>query len=277
MSAERLRARLYRLGHTQHEIDTFLANDPKNTVWRFAYDACGWRADFSDFECIADYANKLKAARQDYVDADGYYVHFSPTFDQCWPAVMRKVSKYGVVISINADVVRMAYEHIPEIYIDMRNRWSGRVFDLRELRFDFTSLQCELVSQFGTPYQEEVIQLRVVAKLPQPIAEAIGDCIMAVIERRFMHWSVPQFCYSHKYAVAYEVACEAWPERVNAWYEVRNMSDWREWERTAAKLLQEIQKSRTKATQTRDTNTPPSAERSSVSDEDQIYEPDDGW
>lgn len=86
------------------------------------------------------------------------------------------------------------FNQIPEVIIILKK--SDIILGLRQLR-----CSRELIKRFGTPHVDEILTLRLLPQiLPQPIAEAIADCMHGVITRRIIErseqiyhpWNTPE-------------------------------------------------------------------------------------
>jgi len=141
------------------------------------------------------------------------------SFDQCWPGIVADLAALGITVTKGAGVVNFSYTHLPEINIAVEDYWSGYPF--KRGRFD---------RAHNTPYQEEVIALRLIALLPQPIAEAITDCILAVGERRFKERYSPALCYTTEEAVRMELIYTKGTYFARAEVYSHEMVDKRHWE-----------------------------------------------
>lgn len=196
------------------------------TITRALYDACGWKSSGLVELTHADkIAQRLQAAKQNGVDHDGYYIEYYVTFDQCWGGIVQDFADRGLTLTREDDKIRISYSHLPEISISRPNKYAGKKFKPR-VDFDFTTLQRKIVGVYGTPFQEEVIALRLLMQLPQPIAEAISDCILGVMERRFIPYCSAGFIYKSKFAFQSELRFTAYPEYIIACDENVISRDW---------------------------------------------------
>lgn len=269
--------KLIELAGSEQKAEKIIAAIPpaKLTIWGALRDACYWHIRGRlDFPHACEILEKLSRSKPDGVIADGYYARYSATLDQCWEGVVRDVANYGLRIWRDDDKIYLGYMHLPRIHVSTPDIYSGRPFSVHALQFDLTELQRRAISAYGTPYQEEVITLRLLAQLPQPIAEAIEDCIRGVMERRFIKYFNPGLCYQGDDSVESEIIYTAHPARVYPSNEVRRMKDRRAWEEVAARLIEEERETQIRAANTK-------YGRDDSSDEDferpTIFGRDDGW
>lgn len=119
----------------------------------------------------------------------------------------RKV--YAISVTENDTEAQITFDKIPDVVICLP-RHLGVI--------GWWDLHCtkKLIGRFGTPHVDEILTLRLLPQiLPQPIAEAIADCMHGVITRRIIEdssrvyypWNTPEawaeeveFTYIDSYA-----------------------------------------------------------------------------
>ncbi len=257
------------------EIEGYAFGIPPDelTIYGLLYAACNWRVyGVIDFIKTRSMVNELSKLVKDGINPNGYYAKYKVSFNQVWPAMVKDLARYDLYAERRGTEIRIGYKNLPEIYIDMPDRLTDRKYSSNAVNFDLTSLQRKIVSQHGTPYPEEVIMLRELAKLPQPIAEAISDCVRGVMERRFVPYSSPAFAWRSYGATDREIELTAWPERIHVYDEYKRMPDRRNWEAVAARLVEDKRRAQAKA----------AARRAEESSEEDLgcpgFIPDnDGW
>jgi hypothetical protein len=263
------------------------------TVYRLLYDACMWSHETSirATNTMALYET-LRAARTDGVDADGYIVKYEVGFDQCWPGVVKDLARLGITSVRKDALITLSYTHLPEIshvvyfasgqtYKHGLSTYDG-VFTRLSKDLELRELQKKIVGAHGTPYQEEVIALRLITLLlPQPIAEAIEDCIRGVMERRFIQYITPAMGYTSKLAYWRELYYTAYPARIDIGRDTP-MTDRRQWEAVVGPIIRDKLAREAAAAEARRAREAVVCSSDSSSSEEHIatqscWAADDGW
>ena len=160
----------------------------------------------------------------------------NPTFDEWLSSI--NLTRYGMEVNrFGPYEVRFSYTHVPDIHVNMRIDSPTYIKMLYYPDIEQPPqhrLIEKMILKYGTPYPEEVVALRLIARLPQPIAEAISDCICAVMERRFILLSCPELPYVSRRAKYYEIECTAKENGcvpIASYSEMKNTPNLHEWER----------------------------------------------
>lgn len=273
--------RLVELTRGEQKAEKIIADLPadERTITHALYVACHWHIRGQlDFSRTAEFEYNLSKTKRDRITSDGYYARYSATFDQCWQSVARDIAAYGLRVWRESGKIYLGYKHLPDIFISTEDIYSGKPYKKPE--FNLTALQRKIVSVYGTPYQEEVIALRLLALLPQPIAEAISDCILGVMERRFILYYNPAMTYLSISAVEEEIRYTAYPTRVYPEHDAKKMVDKRAWEVVAARLIEEDRVTKERLEHEAKLRAERKALNGSSSEEELdhcVYGRDDGW
>ncbi len=120
---------------------------------------------------------------------DNLHCKYTPNVEYAAPFIVECYRKYGYLAEVewvgkNKEIgtVTLSFIHMP----DIKNRFD---IDMRvSYELECRPLHYKLIDKYLTPYVEEAYTIELLPKiLPQPIAEAIMECIMGVIARR-IHW-----------------------------------------------------------------------------------------
>jgi hypothetical protein len=218
------------------------------TVPRVLYEAC-WRGRLvvKSVNTVKMY-ELLRLARTESIDSDGYMIKYRVTFEQCWGGCVMDLARVGVTAVRNGDSIAVSYTHLPEISLVVK--WPENAYSMKALAkhksfislvddLGLYALQKKMVGMYATPYPEEVVMLRLIARLPQPIAESIEDCIRGVMERRFVEGISPALCYTSMAAVRAELRYTAYPVVINIKKKLR-IEDRRQWEAIVVPMVAEV-------------------------------------
>ncbi len=200
------------------------------TPARVLYHACYWHlSGLLEFSRADKIAGDLGELKQNGIGEDGYYVSYSVSFDQCWPGIVADMAAAGLDIRRECGIIYISYTYLPDVWISTQDKWTGTKYSKYAIDFDFGALQKKMIGKYETPYQEEVITLRLLAQLPQPIAEAIEDCIRGVMERRFVPYQTPGLWYQSVGALDAELHYTAYPSHLYiSAGKIKNKSAWEE-------------------------------------------------
>lgn len=228
----------------KHKIEKIARDIPQDelTITRLLYHACSWCVGTIKYKHAEKLYKKLSKAKLAKITSDGYLATYQVTYNQCWPGIVEDLARFGITAMLDDNQVHLSYTALPDINITVKWEWDNKPFRglfayETKINLNLNPLQAKLVGKYGTPYPEEVIALRFIALLPQPIAEAIADCIHGVIERRFVEYPAPALSYTSQHAFERELYYTAQP------YDIYipnglHMQDKRDWEAIVAPFIE---------------------------------------
>lgn len=171
---------------------------------------------------------------------DNLYCRYKPNLEYLAPFIIDCYLKCGinaVIYCVGAHkefgTITLSFVHLPHIThvisnLDTRN----------DMYLGINGLQQKLIETYLTPYVEEAYTLELLPQvLPQPIAEAIADCIMGVIARRRHNDGRPplvadwQTAWDHEVILTYVDMFGTWPR------DKRLIPAEDSWEATAKKMI----------------------------------------
>lgn len=151
-------------------------------------------------------------------------------------------NKYEIGFELDGEYFTRWFARLPEV----KFRDKINLVTFNEVGYyDQINYAAVLVGRYGTPHIDEILTLRLIPQLlPQPIAEAILDCMYSVIARRFKRdctypyfpWSSKkswqqevEFTYGEMYREWYpgyiDTHCESWEDAARTAFESKQIID----------------------------------------------------
>lgn len=197
-----------------------------------------------DWNKIAEQAEK--EAREQLPDNLTYAFKYKPRIEWILPYLSAEYSRAGICCKCTGILLTRWFERFPEIQQHTRVNY----YISPDQFADTSALFVELMKYHQTPHVDEILAQRAIAELlPQPIAEAIVECMRGVILRRwcapstdtyeYHAWNTVEACcdevrftYIDMYGETYKI--KQFAELANKKLFTQKEVDLRTWEDTAA-------------------------------------------
>jgi hypothetical protein len=118
----------------------------------------------------------------------GLIIKYEPTIEYLIPAITAAFAGVGVSCEYANGIFSKWFTHLPEIRKKYKITPNSPIKQYENALSDLYHLYIKMARRYRTLHIDEILTLRLLPQiLPQPIAEAVADCIHGVMDRRYMH------------------------------------------------------------------------------------------